>query len=141
MNTIITYSSLLANLVVVGLIVIVVCSAVMFFTRNKLSRTNRWIMSGVSVLLVALSIIGTFIVTNNTNDQQLDDALRENDLILSAEQRMTLEDELSVQLDDELVALIPLNGNGTRYELIVQPAEPITPEPLTVDEALEGSNP
>jgi hypothetical protein len=140
MNTIITYSSLLANLVVVGLIVIVVCSAVMFFTRNKLSRTNRWIMSGVSVLLVALSIIGTFIVTNNTNDQQLDDALRENDLILS-EQRMTLEDELSVQLDDELVALIPLNGNGTRYELIVQPAEPITPEPLTVDEALEGSNP
>jgi hypothetical protein len=141
MNTIITYSSLLANLVVVGLIVIVVCSAVMFFTRDKLSRTNRWIMSGVSVLLVALSIIGTFIVTNNTNDQQLDDALRENDLILSAEQRMTLEDELSVQLEDELVALIPLNGNGTRYELIVQPAEPITPEPLTVDEALEGSNP
>jgi hypothetical protein len=141
MNTIITYSSLLANLVVVGLIVIVVCSAVMFFTRNKLSRTNRWIMSGVSVLLVALSIIGTFIVTNSTNDQQLDDALRENDLTLSAEQRMTLEDELSVQLEDELVALIPLNGNGTRYELIVQPAEPITPEALTVDEALEGSNP
>jgi len=141
MNTIITYSSFLANLTVVGLIVIAVCAAAMFFARNKLGRAGRWVLSGTSLLLVAVSIIGTFLVTDNNNDQQLDDSLRDNDLILSAEQRMTLDEKLSVEVEGDLIVLVPLNGNGTRYELIVQPAEPDVTEPLTVDEALEGSDP